>query len=526
MTTTMQDYALAQSAYPLVTAEAEPGTYDAELVQEMYMTLRVDRANVFDICHRYFKGDHTRPYAPREATDQIRDLQERSITNWIPLLVNLPSQVSFVDGYRRGTFGSTKEADGSSKPAGDVARFSPEWECWQRNGFDARQATIYRAALTYGHAFVHVNNKDEDKKKIRLEVLSTRNTIAYFEDPINDVIPTNVLTIKSHPRSDTRPGVAVYWDEVNEYTLEYSYGQEFVLKDTRPHGLDVCPVVRYTCYIDDEGATSGVILPIIPMQDRVNQSAFSTNITADFGAFKVRTAAGLQVNFKIDPATGEPLLDPVTGKPIPEPIAISQAKLLVSGNPDTKFGQLDETPLAGYLLAEDQATKNLAAIAQFPLHALLGNVSNLSAEALNALEAQFMRFLQHLHTSWGDSHEQLFRLICTAMGDSAGAESYGGEVRWRDMSSKAFGAMLDGLAKGVDSLGVPQRAAWSLIPGVTSGQLADWEHLKDKEVHDQMMNGTDPVTAAKRELQAAGKPPAPKPGAQPAAAKPVNGNGN
>jgi hypothetical protein len=493
----------------MVTPEAVPGTYDPDLIQEMYRTLRLDRANVFDICHKYFNGDHLLPYAPRESSDQIRDLQQRSITNWIPLLVNLPSQVSFVDGYRRGSFGT----DSNGAPAGAVKRFSPEYECWQQNGFDAKQAMIYRAALTYGHAFVHVNNVNPNK--LKLEVLSTRNTVAFFADPINDIIPECVLTIKSYPRDDKRPGLAVYWDATHRYELTFTTADEFTLKgEPLAHGLDGCPVVRYTCYIDDEGATSGVIKPIIPMQDRVNQAAFSTNITADFGAFKVRTAAGLQVNFKVGP-DGEPLLDPVTGRPIPEPIAISQAKLLVSGNPDTKFGQLDETPLAGYLLNEDQATKNLAAIAQFPLHALMGNVSNLSAEALNALEAQFHRFLEHLHTSWGDSHEHLFRLISQAMGDVEGATSFGGEVRWRDMQSKAFGAMMDGLAKGVESLGLPQRAAWTMIPGVTSGTLQDWEELKDDEVADAILNGIDPVTAS-----------LPKSQQKPAAAPETSANGD
>jgi len=507
----MHEYAQAQVEYPVVTPTAEPGSFDLDVVQDMWLTLRADRADVFDICHKYFKGDHTRPYAPRESSEQIRDLQERSITNWIPLLVNLPSQVSFVDGYRRGSFGQTVEPTGENLPAGSVKRFSPEYECWQQNGMDARQAVIYRAALTYGHAYVHVNNIDP--KKIKLEVLSTRNTIAFFDDPINDVIPALTLTIKSYARDDKHPGLAILWDAENRYEMDFTSNQEFRLRKngTIPHGLDNCPVVRYTCYIDDEGATSGVIMPIIPMQDRVNQAAFSTNITADFGAFKVRTAAGLQVNFKIDPATGEALIDPVTGKPIPEPIAVSQARMLVSGNPETRFGQLDETPLAGYLLNEDQATKNLAAIAQFPLHALLGNVSNLSAEALNALEAQFMRFLQHLHTSWGESHEQLFRLIASAMEDAEGADSYGGEVRWRDMSSKAFGAMLDGLAKGVESLGIPKRGAWSLIPGLTSGTLQDWEVLKDDEHNNDLWEDTDPVAASRP------KPLASKgtPGAQP-----------
>jgi hypothetical protein len=505
----MHDYAQAQSEYPLVTPTAEPGNFDIEIVRDMYATLRGDRADVFDICHKYFKGDHSRPYAPRESSDQIRDLQERSITNWIPLLVNLPSQVSFMDGYRRGSFGQAVDK-GDDTPAGSTKRFSPEYECWQRNGFDAKQAVIYRAALTYGHSFVHVNNADP--KKIKLEVLSTRNTVAYFDDPINDIVPALTLTIKSFPRDKDHPGLAVLWDKVNRYEMNFTAESEFELRanGTIPHGLEDCPVVRYTCYIDDEGATCGVILPVVPMQDRVNQAAFSTNITADFGAFKVRTAAGLQVNFKVGP-DGEPLLDPITGKPIPEPIAVSQAKILVSQNPDTKFGQLDETPLAGYLLNEDQATKNLAAIAQFPLHALMGNVSNLSAEALNALEAQFMRFMQHLHTSWGESHEQLFRLISRAQDDAEGADSFGGEVRWRDMTSKAFSAMLDGLAKGVESLGIPQRAAWGLVPGVTSGTLQDWEKLKDDEVADMELNAIDPVSASRREAVPATKPAASKP---------------
>jgi hypothetical protein len=509
----MHDFAQAQSEYPLVTPTAEPGNFDLEVVQDMYLTLRGDRANVFDICHKYFVGDHTRPYAPRESSDQIKDLQERSITNWVPLLVNLPSQVSFMDGYRRGTFGETVEPSGKNLPAGSVKHFSPEYECWQRNGFDAKQAVIYRAALTYGHAFVHVNNLDE--KNVRLEVLSTRNTVAYFDDPINDVIPALTLTIKSYPRDEKRHGLAVLWDKEMRYEMDFMSNQEFRLKgEGIPHNLGSCPVVRYTCYIDDEGSTSGVIMPIIPLQDRVNQAAFSTNITSDYGAFKVRTAAGLQVNFKVDPATGEPLIDPSTGRPIPEPIAVSQARMLVSGNPDTKFGQLDETPLAGYLLAEDQSVKNLAAIAQFPLHALLGNVSNLSAEALNALEAQFMRFLQHLHTSWGESHEQLFRLTAKAMDDKAGAESFGGEVRWRDMSSKAFSAMLDGLAKGVESLGIPQRAAWALVPGITSGTLQDWEVLKDDEVSMMQQEAMHPVVASRKEAAPKAVPPAaagPKP---------------
>lgn len=517
----MDDFAYANwvSSYPLVNPTGTPGVFSLDIIHDMYRTLRIDRSETYDVCHRYLLGDHTRPYAPTSTTDQVRDLQKRSITNWCPLLVNLPSQVSYMDGYRRGSF--DQSVSPQAPPGQDAQRFSPEYEIWQRNGMDARQALIYRSALTYGQNFVYVDNRNPDPTKIRLDVLSTRNTVAYFQDPVNDRNPAIVFTIKSYPRNEDFPGVAIAWDAVNRYDIKFDFGGDFVLQKATPHKLKQCPIVRYVCTLDDDGQVSGVITKtLIALQDRINQATFSTNITSDYGAFKVRTAAGLQVQFKMD-ANGDPLLG-ADGRPIPEPIEVTQAKLLVSGNPDTKFGQLDETPLNGYLLAEDQATKNLAAIAQFPLHALLGSgVANLSAEALNALEAQFHRFLHQLQTTWGESHEELFRLISLAGGDTEGAESFGGEVRWRDMDSKAFSQVMDGLSKGVAALGVPKRAAWAMIPGVTSGTLQDWEALHQQEEDDALFNQMSNPATVSRTMPADQPKPATNPASMPDSKQPV-----
>ena len=504
--TTLDEFVQGQLAQenPVIRSTGTPGTLSLALIQEMYATLKADRADFFDHAYAYFMGDQTLPYAPQSASEQILDLQERSITNWMPLLVGLPVQVSYVDGYRRGTYGlgaDPKPASGEDIAAGkDPKRFSTEYACWQRNRMDARQATLYKAALMYGHSFAHVNNL-HPSGDVKVEVLGTRHTIAYFDDPVNDIRPRLVLTIKSYARDEETPGLAVVWDDVNRYELTINKEGVFaLLGEPMAHGSSNCPVVRYTCGApDDEGRALGVINDtMITLQNRVNQASFSTNVTADFGAFKVRTAAGLQLLYKVDPETGEPLLD-AGGNPIPEPIEVSQAKMLISDDPNTKFGQLDETPLDGYLRNEDQATKNLAAIAQFPLHALIGNVSNLSAEALNALEAQFMRHMNSLHMSWGESHEELFRLMAEALGDAEGANAYGGEVRWRDMSSKAFGATMDGLGKAADMLGMPKRALWSMMPGVTSGDLQDMEALHEQELTDEIFNQTSPASAATRE---------------------------
>jgi hypothetical protein len=328
-----------------------------------------------------------------------------------------------------------------------------------------------------------VNNIDP--KNITYDILSTRNTVAYFRDPVNDIRPYHVLTIKSYPRSEKVPGLAILWDDEFRWEMTYTFDGKFVVKGKPfPHGLEKCPVVRYTCFIDDEGRTRGVVKPAIPLQDRLNQATFSTNVTSDFGAFKVRWAAGLMPSFRKD-ENGDIMLD-ANGEPVPEPIEVSQAALLLSDDPATKFGQLDETPLDGYIRQEEQAARNFTTLSQFPPLASISNLANLSAEAWAAAEAQFIRWIESLHVSLGESHEELFRLGALASGDTEGANSFGGEVRWRDQTTKTVAVMMDALGKAAQMLDVPRKGLWPLIPGVTNGMLDDWDQLHEQQVQDDM----------------------------------------
>lgn len=473
----MDEFVRGQRDQVFANPDAKAGSFDMKLVEDMQMTLRRDRAE-YDLVNDYFEGRQLLPYAPRNATPQIRDLQKRSIANWIPMLVNLPSQMSFVDDYRRREGGTLQGKDGISNET-----TTPEWKLWQKNRMDGRQGIIYRACLLYGHSFVVVNNLDP--KNITYDILSTRNTVAYFRDPVNDIRPSHVLTIKSHPRSEDIPGLAILWDDKYRWEMTYTYDGKFVVKG-KPfeHGLEKCPVVRYTCFINDEGRTRGVVLPAIPLQDRLNQATFSTNVTSDFGAFKVRYAAGLMPAFKKD-ANGDLIMD-ANNEPIPEPIEVTQSSLLLSDDPQTKFGQLDETPLDGYIRQEEQAARNFTTLSQFPPLASIANLANLSAEAWSAAEAQFTRWINSFQVSLGESHEELMRLGALASGDQDGANSFGGEVRWRDMSTKTVAVQMDALGKAAQMLDVPRKGLWPMIPGVTNGMLDDWDKLHEQQVQDDM----------------------------------------
>jgi hypothetical protein len=516
---TFDEFAKGQRDQVYANPDVKAGNFDLKLVEDMFLTLQHDRAE-YDLCHDYFEGKHLLPYAPRNATAQIRDLQKRSIANWIPLLVNLPSQMSFVDDYRRRTAGKLDRKDSTT-----AENSNTEWTQWQKNRMDGRQGTVYRSVLTYGHAFVAVNNLDP--KDIKFDILSTRNTVAYFRDPVNDIRPSHVLTIKSYPRNEKVPGLAILWDDVYRWEMTYSVDGKFVVKG-KPfaHKLEKCPVVRYTCFVDDEGRTRGVVKAAIPLQDRLNQATFSTNVTSDFGAFKVRYAAGLMPSFRKD-EDGNPILD-ANGEPIPEPIEISQASLLLSDDPATKFGQLEETPLDGYIRQEEQAARNFTTISQFPPLASISNLANLSAEAWAAAEAQFIRWIESLHVTLGESHEELFRLGALAAGDSEGAQSYGGEVRWRDQTTKTVAVMMDALGKAAQMLDVPRKGLWPMIPGVTNGMLDDWDQLHEEQVEEQEAMDTRIAQATAARAQKVSGPDGTKKPTSPNGTQPkpvVNGKG-
>jgi hypothetical protein len=518
---TMDEFARGQRDQVYANPDVKAGRFDLKLVEDMFLTLQHDRPE-YDLCHDYFEGKQLMPFAPRNATAQIKDLQKRSIANWIPLLVNLPAQMSFVDDYRRRTAGKLEKKDLKQESAENS---NTEWVLWQKNRMDARQAIVYRSVLTYGHAFVAVNNLDP--KDIKFDILSTRNTVAYFRDPVNDIRPSHVLTIKSWPRNEKIPGLAILYDDVYRWEMTYTMDGKFVVKG-KPfaHKLGKCPVIRYTCFLDDEGRTRGVVKPAIPLQDRLNQATFSTNVTADFGAFKIRYAAGLMPSFKMD-EEGNPVLD-VNGEPIPQPIEITQSSLLLSDDPQTKFGQLEETPLDGYIRQEEQAARNFTTLSQFPPLASISNLANLSAEAWAAAEAQFIRWIDSLHVVLGESHEELLRTGALAAGDQKGADSYGGEVRWRDQSTKTIAVMMDALGKAAQMLDVPRKGLWPMIPGVTNGMLDDWDVLHEQQVEDMMT--TDPrliqATAAAGQKVSNGSN-APKPTSPNGTQKKpvVNGNG-
>ncbi|MEU7200274.1 phage portal protein [Streptomyces sp. NPDC045470] len=435
-----------------------------DLAEIGFSRLKADRVRL-DKIDRYLRGDHDGPYVPRTATEEYKLLAKRAITNWLPLLVKTPSQAMAVEGYRRTSDGQAEHAA------------PPEWEVWQANRMDARQTPVMRAALAYGQAFVTVLPDVADPARPVIKGVSPRLMYAAYDDPAADDVPLWALQVESVPAQEGTEVRAWLYDATTVHELMVGGKEGPRVTGSRPHGFERPPVVRFAPDIDLEGRVTGVVEPMISIQDRVNQSVFDLLVVQSFGSFKVRTISGMTPEFVRD-ADGELVYDSATGKPKVVPVQADASRFLVAPDPDTKFNQLDETPLGGYLEAIEAATKAMAALSQTPPHYLLGSVINLSAEALAAAEAALSRAVDEYQHAFGESWELVLGL-CAVLG--GGELDHHARVHWKDTESRSLSQTVDALGKAVQMLNVPPRALWPRIPGVTATDVEEWTLMSEQD---------------------------------------------
>lgn len=470
-----------------------------KLALRLLTTLTQDRDNHLLRIDNYLQGTQDDPYMPENADAEYKLLAERAVTNVMPFIVGTPAQAMYVDKFRRGL--SDVDSDGTGKSlAVQTSITSPEWDHWQKSRLDGRQHAIYRGALAYGHAFTVT---EKSANGVRTKGLSALRTAALYEDAANDDAPVAALHVKrwADNQGETKVrGVARMWDDTNEYEVTFDSPtdvDDYRIKKIGKHGAKECPVTRFAAAVDLEGRTCGVIEPMIPLQNRINQTVFDLLIVQSFASFKVKTISGMAPPIKmkpineageeitvseleagIEPDAWVPRLGP-DGRPIPDAVNLNARRVFWAKDHEARFGTLDETPLDGFISAIELAFRHMAALSQTPPHHILGEIANLSAEALDAAETALSRKVEEFKAGFGESWERVFR-IAAQIGQFDGADDFHGEAIWRNLDGHPLSAVGDALAK-LREIGVPERGLWSRVPGTTANELAEWERLADEE---------------------------------------------
>lgn len=459
-------------------------TSPASLAKELLSILDRDEGRLERI-DRYINGKHDDPYMPPQADDEYKLLAKRAVSNWMPLLIGTPAQALYVDGFRPGTAAAGLPQASSST--------SPQWEHWQRSRMDARQAAVYRGALGFGHSFVLT---EKTKRGVMSKGLSAKRTAALFEDPANDETPYAALTVVTWPKGETL-GKARLFDGKREYAVTFKAkgdAESIRVGGGKLHGATECPITRFAASVDLEGRTVGVVEPMIALQNRINQTIFDLLVSQTYTSHEVRYVTGMAPPLQMEmlDENGQVTTDPAlavdsrpkldgAGNPIPAAINHNARRFLFAEDPDVKFGSLPAGPIGSLIDSVDMSIRHIAAISQTPPHHLLGQIANLSAEALLAAETALSRKIAEFQSIFGEAWERVFRLAAELEGDSGAADDFAGEVQWRDMESRSLAQAADALGKLADQLGIPKRGLWKRVPGVTQTEYEDWEQMAEDD---------------------------------------------
>ncbi|MFD2757096.1 phage portal protein [Gulosibacter faecalis] len=430
-----------------------------ELAREVLIPSLIEERERQQTFENWARGKHEKPYRPREATREYDALLEKSRTPFIGLVLKMLCQSIELRDY---------------SPSNEALK-DDLWAVWRGNRMPVRQSRLYRAAFQGGLAYSMLLPGEPVPEA---KIYSAKRMLAVYQDPEADEWPEFAVYMEPSTAKASHYLVldheAVYrfgYDRV-EGKLEYIEHQE--------HNLGVTPVVRYAGEMDDEGTVTGEVEPLIPVQASVDQSKFDLLMTETFASWKIRYITGMAAPDSEEDQKRQKMI-------------LERDRLLLIENPDAKAGALDSTDMKQYIEARRDAKQDLASIAQVPQKALLGAQANQSdgAEAQAAEEASMQRKLHDYETSFGESHQQWFRLAGLSQGNLEAWTDYEGSCDFRDASIRSMSQMADALGKIAVQLQVPVRALWHMIPNVDSGTVKSWEKLADADPYGRMLRNVD-----------------------------------
>lgn len=420
-----------------------------ELVKDQLLPAWKQERDQLDVIDRWYRWQHDEIKLPKTANQEMRHLADMSKVPWLGLVVTTVAQAMYVDGYR----------------SPDLPDNATPWRTWNANDFDNRQIAIHRAALAYGQSYVRVLPGELNGEATAvMRGISPRKMLAVYAEPAEDDWPMYTIQV------DVSAGkymIQVLDDNEQYFLSSDKDGSKIEYIESRVHGAGMCPVVRYANMLDLDGRTDGEVEPFIPLAKRINKTSFDRLLTQHFNSWKIRTVTGM-------------------AKPEDESEAhrkrleLRQQDLMIAEDADTKFGTLDETPLEGFIAAEEADVEKLAAVSQTPANALTGKIVNVAADALAQARAPLTQKVTERQHSFGKSHSQTLRLAAAIQGDEAAAGDVMATVTWQDMDVRSLSQAVDALGKAAQMLNVPVQALWGRIPGVTKSDVDEWKQLANQ----------------------------------------------
>ena len=480
------------------------------------------RANIVQRREDYVHGKQDLPFAPYGASAEYEDLREQAPANILGIAIGAPTQRMRADSMK------TSLSDEDEKRLWSGA--------WHANKLDTRQDLVYRSMMIHGRGIVSCwpNKARRDRPIVRPESYARVHIEMDPDDPF-----TPLYAVKTYPVTDGASNglilpasvsrerqVGIVYDATTMVRFERpAAGGEWTATAESTHPMRRVPFAVYDYQPDADGRPWSAIDPLMPQQDALNTIRFNTLLAMQFAAFRQKIVTGFDprvvdkdgnVLYKTN-SDGTPALD-ANGRMQPllqSPGRVGVDRIMAFPGADTKVFDLPESNLANYVEVWDMFLTTFFSTAQIPPQYQLGQMVNLSGDALTAAESTLASLVKELQLAAGEGHEDMLELAYYASGGTEDFEPTA-EMDWLDAEARSFSQVVDGVQKLI-STGFPKRAAYEMLPGATKTKLDDWMDLIDEErTNTRLAQITRPFAdvtiPAPLELEAGGDDAAPRSG--------------
>ncbi|WP_223189561.1 phage portal protein [Nonomuraea terrae] len=424
----------------------------------------------------YYSGNPPLPQGPKGPASVYLDFQRKARTNFLQMVVD-------ASVHRLLAIGVTDAAGKSDDEA---------WRWWQQNRMDSRQKQIFRTALSQSESYAIVGPHPKDPKRPLITPEHPREVIVEYDpatgeriaalkawyDDVEQVgkatvyLPDVIVKYQTGRRSGGR---ALPWGAEN-WGPRLDFDGSYVEAQSNP--LNEVPVVPFTCAPELGELPQPDFAQGIDIQDRINLSMLNRMTAERYSAFRQKYVTGHRFREIKDEETGLPILDPISGQPqIEQPFRPDPGSLWASTGENVKFGEFSQTDLIGYLKTHQADILDLLILTHTPAYYYAGDLINVSADTVIALDTNHVAKIGEYQTGFGESLEDLFGLAAKIAGSERDFVS--SEVRWKDPRQLNPSVMAD-MATKIKSIGYPlgvvaERMGESpqQVKRITTGQAQD-----------------------------------------------------
>lgn len=304
------------------------------------------------------------------------------------------------------------------------------WKDWINNDMDQLAVVAHREALTLGASYVIVWADRFGDPSVTVE---SARQVAVIRDPGTRRI---VAAVKRWETAKTTEAVLYEADKITRYTANQTgavtFGQ-FKTVEVLENPLGMVPVValRNSDRLLDDGVSE--MTDLIPLVDALNKLLADMMVSSEYFARPRRWATGLE------------LAEDDDGNPV-NPIQEGH-RMMVSEDPDTKFGQLAASNLSSYEASVRVLIGQIMAVSGLPAH-YLGTLTDspTSADSMRAAEASLAARAAARQSQFGRAWEDVARLMVAVR---SGVDPYRVDVRveWADTTTRSVAQEADAAVK-------------------------------------------------------------------------------